>query len=454
MAKLTTSTEWLSTGAASKGENMPDMEWFKEAKFGLFIHWDHSSVQGVEIGWPLVDRSIIDRGDGSAEDKVSIAQYQQTAEVFNPVHWDAPALAKLARRCGLRYAVFTTRHHAGFSMFHSAVSDFGIEHTAFQRDVVKEYVDAFRAEGLKIGFYYSLSDWNHVDYPRFEESDKPYPRQPDQPYDRSRFRRSSPEAWERYLHYVSTQMTELLTNYGQIDLLWFDGEWEREAEEWKASEIRELIRSLQPNTIVNDRLPGQGDYLTPEQSLPNRQPEGAWETALTMKDGWGFRFNDTSYKSTRELLRHLIEAAGMGGNLLLNVSPDGLGAIPAIEVAKLKEIGSWLTTHGEAIFDTKPANKRAQFYGPMTVSGNKLYLHLLMEPKEMLIVRGIPVKRIRKVTQLGSELELDYTFMVEVHLESKLGGDALGELRVPAPASTGAMVDVVVIEFDGQVWVD
>lgn len=431
---------------------MPDMEWFKNARFGMFIHWDHSSVQGVEIGWPLVDRSIIDRGDGSAEDKVSIAQYQSTAQTFSPELWDAGALAQLAKRNGVRYAVFTTRHHAGFSMFHSAVSDFSIEHTPFGRDIVREYVDAFRAEGLRIGFYYSLSDWNHVDYPRFEESDKPYPRERGKPYDRTRFRRSTPEAWERYRSYLRTQLTELLTNYGQVDLLWFDGEWEREPEEWGAAELRELIASLQPNTIVNDRLPGQGDYVTPEQSLPNRPPEGPWETALTMKDGWGFRFNDTSYKSVRELLRYLVEAASMGGNLLLNVSPDGKGVIPPEEVAALDKIGAWLGVHSDAIFGTNPAPESVRFYGPTTQSGNTLYLHLLMEPREKVIVRGVPVKRIRSVRLMGQQQDLAFSTMVEVHLESKKGGEALGELRIEAPPRVDPLMDVIAVEFDGDVF--
>lgn len=431
---------------------MADMEWFKDARYGMFIHWDHSSVQGVEIGWPLVDRSIIDRGDGSAEDKVSIEQYQATAASFNPELWDAKSLATLAAENGLKYAVFTTRHHAGFSMFCSSVSDFSIEHTKFGRDIVREYVDAFRSAGLRIGFYYSLSDWNHIDYPRFQESDKPYPRERGKPYDRSKFRRSTPEAWQRYLGYLRTQLTELLTNYGQIDLLWFDGEWEREPEEWQAAELRELIASLQPNTIVNDRLPGQGDYVTPEQSLPNRPPEGPWETALTMKDGWGFRFDDTSYKSVRELLRHLVEAASMGGNLLLNVSPDGRGLLPPEETERLQKIGTWLKTHGKAIFDTQPVENGARFYGPMTQSGNTLYLHLLMEPREKVIVRGIPVKRITRVSVMASGRNLDYTSMVEVHLESKKGGDALGELRIVAPERTDPLMDVIAVEFDGDVF--
>lgn len=431
---------------------MAEMEWFRDARYGMFIHWDHSSVQGVEIGWPLVDRSIIDRGDGSAEDKVSIEQYQETAATFNPQSWDAHSLASLALDNGVKYAVFTTRHHAGFSMFHSSVSDFSIEHTEFGRDIVKEYVDAFRAAGLRIGFYYSLSDWNHIDYPRFQESDKPYPRERGKPYDRSRFRRSTPEAWRRYLDYLRTQLTELLTNYGQIDLLWFDGEWERDPEEWQAAELRQLIASLQPNTIVNDRLPGQGDYLTPEQSLPNRPPEGPWEMALTMKDGWGFRFNDESYKSVRDLLRHLVEAASMGGNLLLNVSPDGNGVIPPEDSDRLKQIGTWLKTHGDSIFGTKPVEKSVRFYGPMTHSGRTLYLHLLMEPREQVIVRGVPVKRIKRVSLMASGQDLAFTGMVEVHLESKKGGDALGELRIVAPERTDPLIDVIAVEFDGDLF--
>jgi alpha-L-fucosidase len=433
---------------------MPDLAWFEQAKLGLFIHWDHASQQGIEIGWPLVDRSIIAGGDGTAIDKVSIEQYQSSAATFNPVDWDATALAKLARRCGMQYAMFTTRHHAGYSMFHTEVSDFSIEHSPFQRDITREYVEAMRAEGLRVGIYYSLSDWHHPDYPRFEESDKPYPREEDQPYDKTKFRRSSPEAWERYINYVKAQLTELLTNYGQIDLIWFDGEWERTQEEWRAAELRDLIRSLQPDAIVSDRLPGQGDYVTPEQALPTGPIDGPWELALTMKDTWAYRPNDNTYKSPRTILRHLIEAVSAGGNLLLNVGPDGQGRLPGADVYRLKALGAWMATHGESVFGTSQADPRARFYGPLTATDSTLYAHLILQPTEEVIIRGVPAKRVRRVVLLGTERELEFDLMIEVHTESKRGGEALGELRIPAPDPTGALVDVIAVEFDGPMYPD
>jgi alpha-L-fucosidase len=174
--------------------------------------------------------------------------------------------------------------------------------------------------------------------------------------------------------------------------------------------------------------------------------------ALTMKDGWGFRFNDESYKSVRDLLRHLVEAASMGGNLLLNVSPDGNGVIPPEDSDRLKQIGTWLKTHGDSIFGTKPVEKNVRFYGPMTHSGRTLYLHLLMEPREQVIVRGVPVKRIKRVSLMASGQDLAFTGMVEVHLESKKGGDALGELRIVAPERTDPLIDVIAVEFDGDLF--
>src|SRR5690606_27939935 len=220
--------------------------------------------------------------------------------------------AAAARAAGMRYAVLTTRHHNGFSLWPSAVSDWSVRRFLPGRDLVREFVDAFRAAGLEVGFYYSLSHWHHPDYPAFTEADKPYSflayRRPD-----------DPAAWDRYLDYLFTQVRELLTDYGDVAVLWFDGQWERTPWEWKADELRAMIRELQPDCLVNDRLPFQGDFETPEQFVPAEPPEGRWETCLTMNRSWGYVPADTRYKSARDLIHTVCETAGRGGNLLLNV---------------------------------------------------------------------------------------------------------------------------------------
>ena len=236
--------------------------WFAGAGLGLFVHWDHASQQGLEISWPLVGGNFaLPQGQS-----VTVEQYHSSAATFDPTAWDAAALARLAREAGATYAVLTTKHHSGYAMFHTKLSELSVEHSPFGRDIVREFVDAVRAEGLRVGFYFSLPDWSAPDYPAFTEADKPY-----------RFGYSppvpSPERWDRYLEYLFGQITELLTQYGRIDVLWFDGGWERAAPQWRGRELIDLIHSLQPDILVNDRLPGFGDYETPEQFVPARPLE-------------------------------------------------------------------------------------------------------------------------------------------------------------------------------------
>ena len=420
---------------------MADLGWFTGAGLGLFVHWDHASQQGIEVSWPLIGRSIVIGGD-EARDVVSVAQYHSSATTFNPQRWDAAALARLARSCGARYVVFTTRHHSGYSMFHTKASDFSIEHSPYGSDITRQLIEAVRAEGLRVGLYYSLSDWHHPDYPAFLEHSKPYAYE--------QYPRPTPEEWARYLDYVRAQLTELLTNYGKVDLVWFDGQWERTAEEWNAAELRKLVASLQPEAIVNDRLPGQGDYETPEQNMPVVPPPRPWELCLTMNDSWGWRPKDTNYKSARDLAGHLADAVSRGGNLLLNVSPMGDGTVPDAQVSRLKELGAWIATHGGAVIGVRPAPASLDFYGPASVHGNRLYLFLIGQPIEHVVVRGIPVRRVRRVSVLGAE-ELGYRMPIGAYDDHLLGPELLAELIIDAPAPSGALMDVIAIEFDGPI---
>ena len=415
------------------------MSWFAGAGLGLFVHWDHASQQGIEVSWPLVGRSIVHPGD--TPDDVSVAKYHSTAATFNPRSWNATEVARLAKSCGARYVVFTTRHHSGYSMFHTKVSDFTIQHSPYGKDITRQFIEAVRAEGLRVGLYYSLSDWHHPDYPAFQEGSKPYLYE--------RYPRPSPEKWARYLDYVRIQLTELLTNYGRIDLVWFDGHWERTAEEWRAAELRRLVASLQPEAIVNDRLPGNGDYDTPEQFLPITPPSRPWELCLTMNDSWGWRPSDTNYKSPRDLARWLVDAVSRGGNLLLNVSPQGDGSLPDVQVSQLRDLGEWIATHGEAVIGARPAPPSVDFYGPATVNNNRLYLHLVAQPVENVVVRGIPVRRVRRVSLLGAGAPLRYRLPLAAYDDHLPGFDVLAELIIDAPASSGALMEVIAIDFDG-----
>jgi alpha-L-fucosidase len=409
--------------------------WFNKARFGMFIHWGHCSQRGLELSWPLVG------GVGALPNSqsVSVDEYHSTAKTFNPEKWDARGLARMAKRAGMQYAVLTVKHHDGFSMFHTAHSDYSIEYSPFKRDIVREYTDAFRAEGLKVGLYYSLIDWHHPDYPAFIESDKPYKW--------GNWRRSAPEDWDRFITFMFAQMRELLTNYGKIDLLWFDGGWERSPEEWKSREFVELIHSLQPEVVINDRIPGYGDYQTPEQAVPPRASEGPWETCLTINNSWGYNPSDRDLKSTRSLIHTLCEVAGKGGNLLLNVSPMGDGAIPREHVERLEAIGDWFGRNGEAIVGTEPGLEPWQFYGPSTRRGNRVYLHVLMKPYESVSVRGVKVRQVGEVRPLGSRIPLKVRKRIAA-ADMLFNQDPIGELVIETPESAlDSIATVIAVDF-------
>jgi alpha-L-fucosidase len=411
--------------------------WFQEAGLGLFVHWDHTSQQGIEISWPLVDKSIIP-GRTHAEAQVTADQYHSTAATFNPARWDASELARLARMSGIRYLIFTARHHAGYSMYHTKHDNYSIEHSPYQKDITREVFDALRAEGVRVGLYYSLSDWHHPDYPPFTDADRPYA------HDKNR--RAAPEAWDRYLDYVKAQLTELLTDYGQIDLIWFDGEWERSEEEWRPHEIRDLVKALQPDVVINDRLLSQGDYVTPEQSMPVTPPGQPWEMCLSIGESWAWRPDDTDFKPARQLAEYLIETVSRGGNLLLGLAIKGDGTFPSGEVSRLKSLGSWLASHGESIYGVDRGSPAIEFHGPITTRKRRIYLHLVLVPVDRVIVRGLPVSRIADIRLLGSEDSLPFTVNFEVH-EDEADTEVTGEVIISFPGSTDALVDVIAIDL-------
>ena len=410
--------------------------WFEQARFGLFVHWDHASAQGLELSWPMV-------GGLFALPKcqsVSVAEYERSASTFDPTAFDPRALAALARRAGMRYAVFTAKHHAGYAMYPTRLSDHSVASAPCRRDLVREWVDAVRAEGLRVGLYFSLSDWHHPDYPAFTDADRPYLPGLSPPL-------PSPEQHERYLAYLRGQLRELLTDYGTVDVLWFDGGWERPPEWWCPQELESLVRGLQPGIVINDRLPGVGDFATPEQFVPPQPPDGPWETCLTMNNSWGYVPADADYKPARELVHTLCEVAARGGNLLLNVSPTGTGALPAEQRDRLEAVAGWMATHSESILDTEPGLEPWQFYGPSTRRGDRLYLHLLMRPYDEVTVRGVPVRRVTGVARLGRPGQLAHA--VRTSVLDRLNADPKGELVIRVPEDAlDPLATVLVVDFE------
>ena len=409
-----------------------DGTWFDTARFGMFIHWGHASQQGVELSWPMVGGTPV----LPFSTPMSVADYQSSAASFSPDPAAAKTWARLAREAGMQYAVFTSRHHDGYSMWPSAVSDF---HAA--DDLVGAYVDAFLAEGLRVGLYYSLSDWHHPDYPAWRDEDRPYPYQP---------RRSEPDAWARYLEYLFAQVRDLLTNYGPIDVLWFDGGWERSADEWRSHELRELIRELQPDCLVNERLPGEGDFDTPEQFVPATPPPRTWETCLTMNATWGYCPADTGYKSSRSLVHTLCEVASRGGNLLLNISPRGDGSLPPEHVERLGAVAAWMAHNGSSILGTVPGFEPWQHYGPSTKvaaeGATTTFAHLLARPYDTVTLRGLPVKRVASVREVASGRELTFTTRTTV-MDELLNPDPRGEVIVDVPPDViGDLATVLAVD--------
>jgi alpha-L-fucosidase len=406
--------------ATDPGTAPPRTDWFDTSRLGMFIHWDHASQRGWEVSWPLVGGVF----SLPYSQKVDVDEYHALAATFDPIAWDPVALARTAKRIGVRYVVFTTKHHSGYAMFDSKVSDHTVMYSPCGRDLVRETLDACRAEGLRVGTYFSLSDWHHPDYPAVTEAMKPYVFGASPPL-------PTPEQADRYRQYLAAQLTELLTDYGSIDVVWFDGAWERPAEWWHPAEIAELVRTLQPGTLINNRLPGQGDFETPEQFIPATSPAGRWESCLTMNESWGWNTDDPHYKSSRQIVHLLCETAGRGGNLLLNVSPRGDGSIPPEQLERLDDVGRWMERHRDAIHGTVAGLAPWQFYGPSTRRDRRINLFLLARPYESITVRGLPIRRIARVVEMASGTELAFETRAMI-MDQRLP-DPDGEVRIFVP---------------------
>jgi alpha-L-fucosidase len=346
-------------------ENRAARGWFQDAKFGMFIHWGiYSLLQDGE--WVMNNRGI------------TVAEYETLAPQFNPVKFDPAAWVALAKAAGMRYITITSKHHDGFAMFDSKVSDWDIvDRTPYGRDVLRPLADEARKQGLKIFFYYSQLDWHHPDY---------YPR------GQTGQRAGRPEQgdWSRYLDYMDAQLRELLTGYGPIGGIWFDGMWDRPDADWQLDRTYRMIHGLQPAALIGSnhhRLPFPGeDFQMFEKDLPGQNTIGfnttevgvlPLETCETMNGSWGYRLTDRDFKSTAQLIGYLVKAAGRNANFLLNVGPMPTGEIQPEFAARLREMGAWLATHGDAIYGTRGGPIPPRPWGVMTQKGDRAYVHVL-----------------------------------------------------------------------------
>jgi alpha-L-fucosidase len=268
----------------------------------------------------------------------------------------------------MKYMVMTTKHHEGFCHFNSALTDYCAPKRAARRDLVREYVDAARAEGLRVGFYYSLMDWHHPDGARCENDEA---------------------ARRRFVDYIHGQIRELLTNYGKVDILWYDVAWPLDARGWESDRMNEMVFQLQPDIIVNNRNKLPGDFSTPEQRIQAEQGERAWESCMTMNGSWGYHAADDSWKSPREVVNNLVTCARDGGNYLLNIGPKPDGSIPEASVAILTEVGKWMARNGSAIYSADRCQVSRSNYANFTRKRNTLFVHVRYWPGDTVVIGGL-----------------------------------------------------------------
>ena len=415
--------------------------WFTGAGLGLFVHWDHTSQQGIEISWPMVG-GVFSLPGGKV---VSAEQYHSTASTFNPINWNPKEIAQLAKAAGMAYVVFTSKHCSGWATWPSKVGNRNITSSAYGRDggdILRSYVDAVRAEGLKVGVYYSISDWGYPDYLAWKDEYRPYIFSESPPIGTS-------EQWQSYRKYLKAQLTEILTEYGPIDLLWFDGGWERSNEDWDSKDIGDHIRSLSPKTLINDRLFTQGDFRTPEQWIPAQPLPEPWECCMTMNYSWAYVPSDTAFKTPYEILRTLIEVVSRGGNLLLNIGPRGDGSLVPEERDIMVELAKWMKVNKESVVGVTPGLEPWQFYGPSTQNGNLLYLHQFAVPSESVVARGIKVARVKSVKILGDSTELPFirrTAINDVTVEDP-DGEIIIDVR---KRDLSGLVPVIVLDLSAD----
>ncbi len=332
------------------------MRWWHEAKFGMFIHWGLYSVL-ERREWVLEQEAI------------PIPEYEQLARRFTPQPGVARQWAKLAKRAGQKYMVLTTKHHEGFCLFDSKLTDYCAPKQACGRDLVREYVDAARAEGLRVGFYYSLMDWHHPDGERCAKDEA---------------------ARQRFVAYIHGQLRELLTNYGKIDILWYDVASPLDAKGWESERMNRMVFELQPDIIVNNRNKLPGDFGTPEQSITAEARP--WESCMTLNNSWGYCRTDEEWKSARTIVRNLVSCSRGGGNYLLNIGPRGDGSVPEGSIQILNQVGSWLERNGRSIYGTDRCQVGYAQMAGFTRRGNTLYLQVHYWDGAVLSIPGIKNK--------------------------------------------------------------
>ena len=421
--------------------------WFREARFGMFIHFGLYAIPA---------RGEWVRGD----ERMTEEQYMPYFHEFEPTDYDPAAWAKAAKMAGAQYVVLTAKHHDGFCLFDSQYTDFKSTNTKLGRDIVADFLEAVRGEGLRAGLYFSVIDWHHPDFPHYGDNFHPMRDNPACGNDSRDF--------DRYLKFMHSQVEELCTNYGKLDILWFDFSYgSMRGETWKAAELVDMVRRLQPGILIDNRLevsgegygsladcaptPYHGDFVSPEQMIPPngiQDKEGrdmVWEACVTMNRNWGYCANDHYWKPASMLIRKIVECVSKGGNLLLNVGPDARGNIPEESMERLAAIGKWMKKNRESIIGCGKAGMEKPEFGRVTRKGNRLFFHIYENALGPLPLPGLKKEEIQRIRWLatGAEIPISTSWVHSDYPQivfANLGPDPV------LPDETDTVIEVVLRE--------
>lgn len=383
-------------------------QWFMDARFGMFIHWGLYAIPACGE-WVMSQREM------------TAKEYDKYFEMFDPQDCRPEEWVRLAKKAGMKYAVLTAKHHDGFCLFDSALTDYKSTNTKAGRDFVREFIDACRKYDIRAGLYFSIIDWRHPDFPKY--GDRQHPMRNREEY------KGEAIDFDRYLEYMHGQVKELVTNYGKLDILWFDFSYDDMCgEKWRASDLIRMVRTYQPDVIIDNRLEGSGenhgslatdnplpysgDFASPEQVIP---PEGVrdvngglipWELCATMNNHWGYCNYDKEYKPAEMIIRKLVECTSKGGNMILNIGPDAMGRVPEQSVKILEEVGEWMKKNGESIYGCGISSLPKPEWGRYTQKGNIIYAHVCETPLGALPLYGIGPDMLERAFYLadGSEV--------------------------------------------------
>lgn len=423
-------------------------QWFRDARFGMFIHWGIYAIPA--------------RGEWVRSfDKIELDDYLKYMDQFDPVDYNPRAWAKAAKDAGMKYMVLTAKHHDGFCLFDSKYTEYKATNTKAGRDLVKEYVEAVRAEGLGVGLYFSLIDWSHKDFPKYNDIHSPH-------YKDERFKDEKID-WDNYKDFLHKQIEEIVTNYGKLDILWFDFSYEdMYGDKWGAKEIVEMVRKYQPDVIMDNRLETSGegfgsivtenpssysgDFVSPEQILPyegikNVNGEDVpWELCLTMNNNWGYNANDKEFKSSKLLIRKLVECVSKNGNMLVNVGPTARGYMPKQNLEILEDFGKWFDKNSESIYGCGRAKDLSKpDWGYYTQKDNIIYAHIFEAPIGPLPLIGLDKDEIAYMTYLhdGSEVTVSNSWVIKAYDKLTFAQIYPGSSTCQLPDDTDTVIKIV-----------